>query len=64
VSDLIAGKLKGCCYDHAAAGFLPLWDDALLARRCECTAGLHLHRKGAKLIDGEESLVWAELGED
>ena len=56
MGDLIAGKLKGRRYDHAAAGFLPLWDYALLARRGKCTAGLHIHGKGAEFVDGKEEL--------
>ena len=64
MSDLIAGQFKGRGHDHAAAGFLPLWHDALLARGTERTAGLHLHRKRAKLVDGEESLVRAKFRQD
>src|SRR3954453_16535688 len=64
VSDLIAGKLKSRGHDHAAAGFPPLWDDALLARRTKRTAGLHLHGERPELVDGEESLVRAKFRQD
>src|SRR3712207_3506517 len=64
VGNLVAGQLKGRSHDYAASGLLPLWHDALLARRCECPAGLHLHGERAELVDREEGFVWAKLRED